>query len=628
MQTYGKGTEMSSLRVFVPLTLLAVLGFGLSSGVAAGEPGQTATVPTMIVLDASGSMNGTDAPGSRIEAARSAVTNLVNGLPSTARVGLEVYGTGTGNAPSDKAAGCKDIKTLVPVGTLDKASFITTVSQIKASGYTPIGNALRAAAAALPKEGSRAIVLVSDGIDTCSPPPPCDVAKELAAQGVDLTIHTVGFKVDAAAKKQLECIASSTKGTYSEARDSAQLEQAIRVKVDYAITGYSVQGTRVSGGSTAADPAAPTLAPGQYVDTYPEGQTGTSLSGTKKFYRIEVPQGYRARVSATLIPPASGKAGRADNYSSVAIDIRRTGGGSGCGSDSDYGSARVTAAMPATAEAVTKDCSGPLIVEVTRAGKRAATMPATVELLVRFEPPADSTLQPPAETVDAPETPRHSTPADLTAGNSFNNAPEISSGQTYRATIVSGEVQYVKIPVAWGQQVAFAVDPVARTGSDASGVAVVAEVYDPMRKSLWPVGEYGTWYGGNKISASSTLGSGTTHPVRYLDDTYNIDGFYYLAVAMSKQESGSAYRTTYVVTMITTGKAEQGPVYTTASPAATGTTTPTGAATASAPLPNASETPSASTSGMPPLGFVAIGGGLAVAALVIGGGVWLMRRRG
>lgn len=40
---------------------------------------------------------------------------------------------------------------------------------------------------------------------------------------------------------------------------------------------------------------------------------------------------------------------------------------------------------------------------------------------------------------------------DLTAGNSFNNAREASSGQTYRATIVSGEVQYVLTMITTGQ---------------------------------------------------------------------------------------------------------------------------------------------------------------------------------
>ena len=162
----------------------------------------------MIVLDASGSMNQTDAPGPRIDAAKAAVTSLIDTLPPQTQVGLQVYGTGTGSTDAEKQAGCTDIKTLAPVGPLDAAALKAQVATVVAAGYTPIGNALRAAADALPNEGPRSIVLVSDGEDTCAPPAPCDVATELEQQGIDLTIHTVGFKVDPTAREQLSCIAT------------------------------------------------------------------------------------------------------------------------------------------------------------------------------------------------------------------------------------------------------------------------------------------------------------------------------------------------------------------------------------------------------------------------------------
>ena len=138
-----------------------------------------------------------------------------------------------------------------------------------AAGYTPIGNALRAAADALPKEGPRSIVLVSDGEDTCAPPAPCDVAKELEQQGVDLTVHTVGFKVDSGAREQLSCIADSTGGTYSDADNATELTDALATKVDYAITGYTPLGAPVTGADQPSMQA-PLLAPGQYLDTLAE----------------------------------------------------------------------------------------------------------------------------------------------------------------------------------------------------------------------------------------------------------------------------------------------------------------------------------------------------------------------
>ena len=86
------------------------------------------------------------------------------------------------------------------------------VDDIEASGYTPMGPALRQAADELPDEGARNVVLVSDGLDTCAPPPVCDVAKELHEQGIDLIINTVGFLVDDEARTELECIAEAGAG--------------------------------------------------------------------------------------------------------------------------------------------------------------------------------------------------------------------------------------------------------------------------------------------------------------------------------------------------------------------------------------------------------------------------------
>jgi Ca-activated chloride channel family protein len=247
----------------------------------------------MIVLDASGSMNQTDAPGPRIDAAKTAVTTLLGTMPTDTQVGLMVYGAGTGSTDAEKTAGCQDIKTLAPVGPLDTAALTAQVTAITASGYTPIGNALKAAATelerALPNEGPRSIVLVSDGEDTCAPPAPCDVATDLHQQGIDLTVHTVGFKVDPAARDQLSCIAAATGGTYSDATDAGQLTtQALQTKVDYAITGYTTAGTPVAGADQPSDQA-PLLAPGQYVDTLAQGASDDIIGvGTTRYYTIPV----------------------------------------------------------------------------------------------------------------------------------------------------------------------------------------------------------------------------------------------------------------------------------------------------------------------------------------------------
>ena len=65
--------------------------------------------------------------------------NLIGAVPDSVRMGLMVYGTGTDSSVSSKAAGCADIRTLAPVGAVDKAALNTAVDGIRATGYTPVG---------------------------------------------------------------------------------------------------------------------------------------------------------------------------------------------------------------------------------------------------------------------------------------------------------------------------------------------------------------------------------------------------------------------------------------------------------------------------------------------------------
>lgn len=188
--------------------------------------------PTVIILDASGSMKAEDAPGRRIDAAKNAVLTLVGGLPDGAPLGLIVYGTGTDSSDAAKTAGCQDIKTLVPLGPVEKVAFTTAVNGVTASGYTPIGAALRAAVAELPASGPRNVVIVSDGEDTCAPPDPCEVAKDLGASVGGLAVHAVGFRVTGAAKDQLTCIAKAGGGSYVDAANAAQLQARLRSATD------------------------------------------------------------------------------------------------------------------------------------------------------------------------------------------------------------------------------------------------------------------------------------------------------------------------------------------------------------------------------------------------------------
>src|SRR5699024_1436090 len=119
---------------------------------------------------------------------------------------------------------------------------------------TPMGPALRQAADALPDEGAHNVVLVSDGLDTCAPPPVCDVAKELHEQGIDLIINTVGFLVDDEARTELESIAEAGGGRHLVANDVDSCAESMLVLHTRSIDAYETVVEEYGGRDSEPEP--------------------------------------------------------------------------------------------------------------------------------------------------------------------------------------------------------------------------------------------------------------------------------------------------------------------------------------------------------------------------------------
>jgi Mg-chelatase subunit ChlD len=185
-----------------------------------------------LILDASGSMNAQLPSGdSRLAAAKKAVSQLVAGLPKDTELAFRAYGH---QSPREKHD-CNDTQLLVNFGAAgaNGAQVDASSRGLTARGYTPITRVLELAAKdfiAGNKKGEKAIVLVSDGKETCDGDP-CATAAALAAADVELSIHAIGFEVDIAARKQLQCIAKVARGSYADAGDAAQLAAALRQAV-------------------------------------------------------------------------------------------------------------------------------------------------------------------------------------------------------------------------------------------------------------------------------------------------------------------------------------------------------------------------------------------------------------
>ena len=199
-------------------TFLILLSFLFSAALCA-QPRSTNS-DVLFILDASGSMWQKLDGDFKIAIAKNVLQKLVEGLPSDTRCGLIVYGH---NRKSD----CSDIETLIPIGILDKKLFAEKLNGLNPTGMTPIAKSIDHALAPLKKEsGEVNCILVSDGLETCDGDA-CALVKKAKMQGVQLTMHVIGFGLAEADLSALECIAQAGGGQYLPANNAEELGEAL-----------------------------------------------------------------------------------------------------------------------------------------------------------------------------------------------------------------------------------------------------------------------------------------------------------------------------------------------------------------------------------------------------------------
>ncbi len=272
------------------LSALAALTMFGAPPASADEPPAKEPPKVELVLDVSGSMRTADIGGrSRISVAQQSFDEVVDALPQETQLGIRVLGASYPG--EDKTIGCKDTQLIAPVGPVDKTEAKTAVATLRPTGWTPIGLALRNAAKDLGSgETTRRIVLITDGEDDCAPPDPCDVARELAAQGTHLVVDTLGLTLDDKVRRQLTCIADATGGTYTAVQSQNQLTGRLNQLVSRAKDTYRQTPQQVAGADRCD--TAPILTPGVYTDRQEFAQ--------HRWYRVPVRPGQELRSSVSV----------------------------------------------------------------------------------------------------------------------------------------------------------------------------------------------------------------------------------------------------------------------------------------------------------------------------------------
>ena len=202
-----------------------------------------------IVVDASRSMWGQINGEAKMSVAKNILEDVSYWYPEDLNLALRAYGS---TSPSDRND-CADSTLLVPFGDENREPIRRAIAGLRPTGQTPIAYALNQASRDFSSLWEdRAVVLVTDGIESCGGDP-VRAARELREQGI--TVHLIGFGLGDAADEDtasLQAVANASGGRYVTAGSAAELQEALMQTV---ATSYSVYkgNVEVASGSLASD---------------------------------------------------------------------------------------------------------------------------------------------------------------------------------------------------------------------------------------------------------------------------------------------------------------------------------------------------------------------------------------
>ena len=187
-----------------------------------------------IVVDASRSMWGRMDGEPKMVVAKGILEDVSYWFPQDLDLALRAYGSASPSESND----CADSTLLVPFGDENREPIRHAIASLRPLGQTPIAYALNQASRDFgARTADRAVVLVTDGLESCGGDP-VRAARELREQGI--VVHIVGFGLGNAKDEDtasLRAIASTSGGQYVTAGSAEELKGALAQTV---ATAYSV----------------------------------------------------------------------------------------------------------------------------------------------------------------------------------------------------------------------------------------------------------------------------------------------------------------------------------------------------------------------------------------------------
>ncbi len=383
---------------------------------------------------------------------------------------------------------------------------------------------------------------------------PCDVARDLSKQGLDLRVEAIGFQVDPAARAQLARIAKATGGAYYDAPDSRALTGqltalSLRAYRDFAPIGAPIAGT--------ADPSsAPPVTPGAWVDELTPGES--------RSYAVDVTDKTVPVVNAALIAGATQpRLAVPENLIVTFTDLA----GNEC---ARRVVSQTVATFTASATTIGARAAQDGASACAQPGRHIVTVQRPIAsgqgvntLEIRFSQIGEPSPGPkPAPAVaPGPAGGQRGDAISTRGGTSYGDAPNPGTG-SWKDTLRVGETLYYRVPVGWGQSLAADVHLRLLPTSDGGTrrMMPVVEVHDALRVD--PLNRKIVQLSGSAAQTVSIETPNIQSPVQAADQVapFRIAGSEYLVINGAKFLDDSTTATASMRIDLTLGGAQvEGP---------------------------------------------------------------------
>jgi Mg-chelatase subunit ChlD len=205
-----------------------------------------------IVFDASNSMWAQIDGRAKISVAKEILQGSLNWLPNDISLALRVYG----HQHRRELRNCEDSELMVPPDSGNRGRIRAAIAAFKPRGQTPLGYSLEQISADLGGfSGERAVVLVTDGIESCGGDPVA--AARALRENIGAPVHVISFGLGSADDEDLAAlrsIADASGGKFVSAGSAEELRDALTVTVGSTYW-ISQNGVTVAGGTLGVDDA-------------------------------------------------------------------------------------------------------------------------------------------------------------------------------------------------------------------------------------------------------------------------------------------------------------------------------------------------------------------------------------